>query len=79
MCLNDFLDDRKSEPGPFFVFSAGEIALIETLPHFCETFFRNPDSGVFDGDEHFSIAFGRLEYDGRVRITEFDRVVQQVV
>ena len=49
--LNDFFDNGQSKTGAFFVFSAGEVGFVKTIPDFFDAFRRNANAGIFDGDQ----------------------------
>lgn len=79
MGLNDLLHDSETEPGAFLVFSAGAICLVEAFPDFFQAVLRDADTGIFDGNENFFAPLGGLDGDGRIRVAELDRVVNEVV
>ena len=70
--LNDLFHDGQAKSGSFFIFSSGQICLIETFPYFFQTVFGDSDTGITDRDKHFLI-FGRgLNGDLGIRMTELD-------
>ena len=79
MCLDGFFYDGKPKSGAFFVFAAGSVCLIETLPDFIQGIPGNPASVIFDGDVSFVSPFCCLNGDGRIRFAEFDGVVNEIV
>ena len=79
MKLNDLFHDGQAKSGSFFIFSSGQICLIETFPYFFQTVFGDSDTGITDRDKHFLI-FGRgLNGDLGIRMTVLDRIVDQVI
>lgn len=60
MQLDDFLDDGKSKSGSFFVFSAGQISLIEPFPDLFEAVLWNADTGIPDGDKDLFVPGSRF-------------------
>ena len=79
MCLDRFFDDREPESGAFFIFAAGKVGFVKSFPDLVEFFFRNPDPVVFDRYKDLVIAAGHFHSDGRIMLTEFDRIVQKVI
>ena len=64
---------------PFFVFAAGQIALVKALPDLILVLFGNADSVVLDADKYFAALFRGFDLDLGIIAAEFDRVVDQVV
>ena len=48
VCLDDLFHDGKSKPGAFFVFSAGGVRFVETIPDQLNFILWNPYSSVLD-------------------------------
>ena len=79
MCLNCFFHDRKSKSGTFLIFSTGEVTLVKALPDFPKRWSWNTHTVIFYRGIYFFSAVCRLNRDDGIRITEFNRIVQQVV
>ena len=77
--MDNFFYDGKAETGAFFVFSAGEICLIETFPDFFQAVFWNTDAGIPDRNKYFFILAGGFYCDGGICVAEFDGIINQVV
>lgn len=72
MRVDDFFYDGKSRvKSPFRSFSSGGVDFIETIPDLVDAFPGNSDSGVFYGDEDFSVAFCGFYVKCRILVTEF--------
>ena len=61
------------------VLAAGLVRLIETVPDLREVTLRDSDAGVLDGDEDLLAADAGADRDRGFRITELQRVVDQVI
>ena len=79
MSLNDFFYNGKSKTGAALVFSAGEVGFVKSFPDFFQTVFGNTDSGILDRDKYFVVLLGCLNRDRGIRMTELDRIVDQIV
>ena len=77
--LDDVFYDRKAKAGTFFIFTSGKIRFVETAPDLFDTFFRNSDTGIFDGNENTLKFQVGLDVDHRIRMAELDGIVDQVV
>ena len=77
--LNGFLYDGKTKSGSFFIFATGRICLVKTFPYLIQRITRNTDSVILDRYEDFLAAFGGFNCNNRVRIAEFNRIVDQIV
>ena len=76
---DDLLDDGKTQPRSFPVFSAGSVDLVKPFPDFGKAVPGNPDAGIFHGYKYFPVFFCGLYRDGGVVVGKFDGVVDQIV
>lgn len=53
MGLDDLLGDGETKTGSFFIFAAGEIRLVETVPDQADAVLGDTDAVVFDGYQQF--------------------------
>ena len=77
--IDDLFDNSKSETGAFFIFSTGKVRLIEAIPYFSNAVPWDSDTGILDRDKHFIIFNSSLNGDRGIMMTEFDRIVNEIV
>ena len=75
----DQLRDGQAQACPFFVFSAGEVGLVEAVPDEALFIFGDADPVVADGNKDGLALFRGLDHDIGIRAAEFQGVVDEVV
>ena len=57
----------------------GQVGFVKSFPDFFQAVFWNTDSGILDRDKYFVVLLGCLNRDRGIRMTELDRIVDQIV
>ena len=79
MSLYGFFDDGKTESGSFLIFATGKISFVKTFPDLIQCISRNTDTVILDRRVNFIATLGCLDRNGRILITEFDRIIDQII
>ena len=77
--VDNFPDNGKAQTGALFVFAAGEVRFVKTVPDQFQAVSGDADAVVFDGDEYLIALFGRLDFNDRIIMAEFDGIIQEVI
>lgn len=79
MGLDDLFCNGETKTGSFFVFSSGEISLIEAVPYQFETILWNTNSIVFYRYQKLVGLLNRLYLDRGVLVAELNCIIDQIV
>lgn len=79
MCINDFFNNTESQPCTGTILTSGQVLLVKTVPDLGQIFLWNTAALILDRDKHKLIFPGSLNSDHGMLITEFDRIIDQIV
>lgn len=79
VCLDGFFYDRKSQAGALLILAAGKVCFVKAFPNLIQRTAGDPDPIVFYRDVDLFSALCGFNGDSRLRVAEFDGIVQQIV
>lgn len=79
MAVDDLLHDGESQSGSLFIFSPGQIGLIEPVPDHFQVVFRDADAGVLYGNKKLILFQGSFYLNDRIMVAELDGIVYKVI